>query len=61
MIRYWLEKTWVQNAILISLAAFAIYYCGWVFDFGYEFKWSMLFTRNETYGVVMGAEILKKS
>ncbi|MBZ2170958.1 amino acid ABC transporter permease [Nitratidesulfovibrio sp. SRB-5] len=59
MIRYWLEKTWVQNAVLISLATFAIYYCGWVFDFGYEFKWSMLFTRNETYGVVMGAEILK--
>jgi polar amino acid transport system permease protein len=59
MIRFWLEKVWVQNAVLFALAAIMTYYWGWVFDFGYKFEWSMLYTVNETYQVNLGIEILK--
>lgn len=59
MIRFWLEKTWVQNTVLLTIAAVMTYYWGWVFDFGYKFEWSMLYTVNETYQVNLGVEILK--
>ncbi len=59
MIRFWLEKRWVQNAILFTMAALLVYYWGWVFDFGYTFEWSLLYTVNETYQVNLGFEILK--
>lgn len=59
MIRFWLEKTWFQNTVLLAIAALMTYYWGWVFDFGYKFEWSMLYTVNETYQVNLGVEILK--
>lgn len=59
MIRFWLEKNWVQNAVLFTLAALMVYYWGWVFDFGYTFEWSMLYTVNETYQINLGYEILR--
>ncbi len=59
MIRFWLEKTWVQNTVLLTVAAIMTYYWGWVFDFGYKFEWSILYTVNETYQVNLGVEILK--
>ena len=57
--RYYLDKPWVQYLVLTFLAAFAIYYWGWVFDFGYEFDWSVLFTFNQTYGEYLGLNLLK--
>lgn len=59
MIRYWLDKTWVQYAVLCSIAMLAVYYWGWVFDFGYDFQWNILYKKNETYGTILGFEILK--
>lgn len=59
MIRYWLDKTWVQYLVLCSITLLAVYYWGWVFDFGYQFQWDILFTRNTTYGTHLGLEILK--
>ena len=59
MLRYWLEKIWVQNTALAVLGILSLYYWGWVFDFGYEFQWPILFTVNDTYQVNFGTEILK--
>ncbi|MFV0423501.1 amino acid ABC transporter permease [Oleidesulfovibrio sp.] len=58
MLRYWLDKNWVQYTLLFTTLVFGIYYTGWVFDFGYQFEWSVLFTENETYKVHLGAEML---
>ncbi|MFI3272358.1 MAG: amino acid ABC transporter permease [Pseudomonadota bacterium] len=59
MIRYWLEKSWVQYAVLAVIALLMVFYWGYIFDFGYTFDWSILYTENETYGVNLGHEILK--
>lgn len=59
MIRFWMEKKWVQLSLLLSLVLLAVYYWGWVFDFGYKFEWSVLFTVNETYGEHYGLLMLK--
>ena len=58
MIKYYMEKTWVQYTTLVSVALVMLYYWGFVFDFGYKFDWSVLFTVNETYGEHMGIKIL---
>lgn len=59
MLRYWLEKIWVQNTVLAVLGLVSLYYWGWIFDFGYDFQWPILFTINDTYQVNFGVEILK--
>jgi len=59
MFRYWLEKTWVQYLILCSILGAAVYYWGFVFNFGYKFQWDVLYIPNETYGMVFGIELLK--
>lgn len=59
MIRYWLEKNWVQYAVLCAIATAFVFYWGWIFDFGYTFDWSILYKRNETYEMTLGMEILK--
>lgn len=59
MIRYWLDKTWAQYLVLCSVTLLTAYYWGWVFDFGYQFQWDILYTRNATYGSYLGLEILK--
>ena len=59
MIRFWLEKTWVQNTVLTALALCMVYYWGFVFEFGYHFDWSVLYTENPTYKVNLGFELLK--
>lgn len=59
MLRYWLDKNWVQYALLCTTLVFGIYYTGWVFDFGYQFEWSVLFTENATYKMNLGSEMLK--
>lgn len=59
MIRFWMEKKWVQLSLLGALLLLAVYYWGWVFDFGYKFDWSVLFTVNETYGEHYGLLMLK--
>lgn len=58
MIKYYMEKTWVQYTTLVTLALVMLYYWGFVFEFGYKFDWSVLFTVNETYGEHMGYKIL---
>lgn len=58
MLRYWLEKVWVQNTVLAVLGIISLYYWGWVFDFGYDFQWPILFTVNDTYQLNFGIEIL---
>ncbi|WP_461211021.1 amino acid ABC transporter permease [Desulfocurvus sp. DL9XJH121] len=59
MIRFWMEKKWVQLSTLAALLVLAVYYWGWAFDFGYKFDWSVLFTVNETYGEHYGLLMLK--
>jgi polar amino acid transport system permease protein len=59
MIRYLFEKNWVQNLTLLALVGAAVYYWGWIFDFGYDFDWSVLYTVNETYGEVLGFNLLQ--
>ena len=59
MLRYWIEKTAVQNALLWAFLGLMVYYWGWVFDFGYQFTWDVLYTQNETYGEVLGLYIIK--
>ncbi len=58
MIRFLLEKRAVQIGLLLSVLAAAVYYWGWVFDFGYTFDWSVLFTVNKTYGEHYGLLLL---
>ena len=58
MTRLLLEKRWVQLGLLLTLLAGAVYYWGWVFDFGYTFDWSVLFTVNQTYGEHYGLLLL---
>ncbi|NJB69062.1 polar amino acid transport system permease protein [Desulfobaculum xiamenense] len=59
MIRYWMEKPWVQYLSLFTLVAGMVYYWGFVFEFGYKFDWSVLFVTNETYGEHMGLLLFK--
>ena len=59
MIRYWLEKTWVQYTVLATIVAAAAYYWGFIFQFGYKFDWSVLFIENATYHLHFGVELLK--
>lgn len=58
MIRYYMEKKPVQYATLIALTLIMGYYWGFVFEFGYTFDWSVLFTVNETYQEHMGWKIV---
>ena len=58
MLRFWLEKTWVQIAALLALAGAMVVYWGFFFDFGYAFDWSVLFTVNKTYGIHLGMSLL---
>lgn len=59
MLRYWFEKEWVQYLTLTLIVIFGIYYWGFVFDFGYEFDWSVLFTENPTYKEHYGLLLLE--
>jgi polar amino acid transport system permease protein len=58
MINRYLEKEWFQYLCLAVIAGAFIYYFGWVFNFGYKFDWSVLFTKNATYGQVFGKMLL---
>ncbi|MFP4515255.1 MAG: amino acid ABC transporter permease [Desulfovibrionales bacterium] len=59
MIRTWFEKPWVQNMTLLTIVGAAVYFWGFIFDFGYNFEWSVLYTENQTYGEVLGFNLLK--
>lgn len=59
MIKYYMDKTWVQYTTLVTLALAMLYYWGFVFEFGYTFDWSVLFSVNQTYGEHMGHKILQ--
>jgi polar amino acid transport system permease protein len=59
MFRYWLEKTWAQYLLLLVIISGMVYYWGFVFDFGYDFQWDVLYVPNETYGMVFGIELFK--
>ena len=58
MIRFLLDKRPVQIGLLLSIVAAAVFYWGWIFDFGYKFDWSVLFTVNQTYGEHYGLLLL---
>lgn len=58
MINRYLEKEWFQYLCLTVIVGAFIYYFGWVFNFGYKFDWSVLFTKNATYGQVFGKMLL---
>ncbi len=59
MWRYILERNWLQNVLLLSVLASLVYYWGFVFDFGYKFDWSVLYTVNETYGENLGYYLIR--
>lgn len=58
MFRYWMEKRWMQYLVLALLVLLGIYYWGWVFDFGYDFDWRVLYEVNATYGENLGLKLL---
>lgn len=58
MIRYYMEKKSVQYSTLVALMLIMGYYWGFVFEFGYTFDWSVLFTVNQTYQEHMGWKIV---
>ncbi|MCB9495101.1 MAG: amino acid ABC transporter permease [Desulfobacteraceae bacterium] len=59
MIRYWLEKRYVQYLFIFLLIALSGYYFKFHFDFGYKFDWSVIFSVNQTYGEHFGLNLLK--
>lgn len=59
MSSYWLDKRWVQNTVLLALTGIMVWYWGFVFEFGYDFEWSVLYAVNETYDMHLGLELLK--
>ncbi len=59
MLRRWFENVACQYAALIFLAGAAVYYWGWVFDFGYDFDWTVLYEVNKTYGVNLGNNLIE--
>ncbi|HPE37736.1 MAG TPA: amino acid ABC transporter permease, partial [Spirochaetales bacterium] len=59
MLRFWLEKTWVQILALALLLVAMVVYWGFFFNFGYDFHWDVLYTVNSTYGMVFGLELVK--
>ena len=59
MNRSFLKTAAGQYSILLVILAGMIYYWGFVFDFGYQFQWDVLYTKNETYGMVFGWKLLE--
>jgi polar amino acid transport system permease protein len=59
MLRYWFDKVWVQYVLLFLILAGAAYYWGFIFDFGYNFDWSVLYEKNQTYGEVLGWHLIE--
>ena len=59
MIRYWLEKSYVQFLTVFVLLALTVYYFCFCFDFGYKFNWTVLFSVNKTYGEHFGFRLLR--
>jgi polar amino acid transport system permease protein len=59
MLRRWFENAAFQYIGLILLAAAAVYYWGWIFNFGYEFDWKVLYTVNPTYAVNFGWNLIE--
>ncbi|MGE4520207.1 MAG: amino acid ABC transporter permease [Desulfobacteraceae bacterium] len=58
MIRYWLEKKYVQYSSVFLLLVLTGYYLKFHFDFGYKFDWSVIFSVNQTYGEHFGLSLL---
>ena len=54
MFKAWISKNWVQNSILLAVFLAMVYYWGFIFEFGYRFNWSVLYTVNPTYGENFG-------
>ena len=59
MLRHWFDKPLTQYAVLFLILAGALYYWGFIFDFGYKFDWSVLYERNSTYGEILGFNLLE--
>lgn len=59
MLRYWFDKVWIQYILLFLILAGAAYYWGFIFDFGYDFDWSVLYEKNQTYGEVLGWHLIE--
>ena len=59
MLRHWFDKPLTQYAVLLLILAGAVYYWGFIFDFGYKFDWSVLYERNSTYGEILGFNLLE--
>ncbi|MGM0417601.1 MAG: amino acid ABC transporter permease [Thermodesulfobacteriota bacterium] len=58
MLRYWLEKSYIQYCVLFILSLLTFGYFYFYFDFGYDFDWSIIFTVNDTYGEHFGFSLL---
>jgi len=58
MIRHWIEKSWLQYLVLMIILGGAAVYWGFFFDFGYDFDWTVLYRTNETYGEILGLNLL---
>ncbi|MDD4732510.1 MAG: amino acid ABC transporter permease [Desulfovibrio sp.] len=58
MIKFWLEKTWVQYLLLTTIVGCIVFYWAYGFQSPYEFQWNVLFEYNTTYDKHFGLELL---
>ncbi|NCC25850.1 MAG: amino acid ABC transporter permease [Deltaproteobacteria bacterium] len=58
-LRHFFDHRGVQYGSLALVGAVMAYYWGFVFDFGYDFQWDVLYKENSTYGEVFGLNLLQ--
>jgi len=49
MFKRYFEKAWVQNLTLLAMLSLAVYYFAFVFEFKYDFNWTVFVTEGQ-YG-----------
>ncbi|MEF2146103.1 MAG: amino acid ABC transporter permease [Desulfovibrionaceae bacterium] len=59
MIKYWLEKNWVQYLLLGTILGAVAYYWAYGFESPYKFQWNVLYETNTTYDKHFGLEMLR--
>ncbi|WP_022661611.1 amino acid ABC transporter permease [Paucidesulfovibrio longus] len=59
MIKYWLDKTWVQYLLLAGILGALILYWIYAFESPYKFQWNVLYEYNATYDKNFGVQLLR--
>lgn len=59
MIKFWLEKTWVQYLLLVGILGAIAFYWIYAFESPYKFQWNVLYEFNTTYDKHFGVQLLR--